>query len=511
MTIEAPSAAPRLPGDPSGFASRQGADLVPSASVLNPEPVRRRPVHTATARVLTVGGLAALIGLVAAATIDALRASHWNQPRPVLDGRMAVAAAVMLIGGVAWAVAAAVNARRAGVRDGVGPFTVPCVVAVQVASWFVVEHFAEGDQRRLAWAAWAGLVLVLHWGAVLKYRTTATVFDETEGHFSLVAWLPLLGGAVAVTSVFQQGALFGLPMVGAMSPWLVIEAYQAMAGWDRGCRTRITGVDPAAPKPVREQYAAALAQARIPGPGPERTSFHHTMIPRAMVLASLVLGLSLPAWVAILEHEGHVSVTGIHTEIDNEAGRLMTGLAVASLAAYGLGWLWWSVAAALNATSHSRWTVSAWSAPIGYAVSIAVVGSLPVITDRVATDLGTVLVMVGAFVLAIAHFAVLREYRHTAAAIGGAVAPWTRVIILPWAGLGFSIVIAFLSQALGDVVFERIMQGSWVVFYALYAVSLYSAMASFDRASRGGSSTRPGDDQLPEFLKKRRRSADRGA
>lgn len=504
MTIGAPSAAPRLPGDPSRFASRSGADLVPSASVFSPEPVRRRPVHTATARVLTAGGLTALIGLVAAATVDALRASDWKQPRPELDGRMAAAAAVMLLGGTAWAVAAAMNAGRAGVRDSVSPWFVPCVVAVQVASWFVVDHFADGDNRRLAWAAWAGLVLVLHWVAVLKYRTTATVFEESAGHFGLVAWLPLLGGAVAVTSVFQEGALFGLPMVGAMSPWLVIEAYQAMAGWDRGCRTRITGVDPAAPKPVHEQYAEALSQARATAPTPERTRFHHTMIPRAMVLASLVLGLSLPAWVVMLEHKGHVSVTGIHTEIDSEAGRLMTGLAVASLATYGLGWLWWSVAAALNATGHSRWTVSAWVAPLGYAVSIAVVGSLPAITDRVGTDMGTVVVLIGAFVLAVAHFAVLREYRHTAAAIGGAVTPWTRVIVLPWAGLGFSIVIAFLSEALGDVVFERIMQGSWVVFYALYAVSFYTAMASFDRACRGGSSTHPGDDQLPEFLKKRR-------
>ena len=70
------------------------------------------------------------------------------------------------------------------------------------------------------------------------------------------------------------------------------------------------------------------------------------MLPRAMVLASLVLGLALPAMIIVLEREGHVSVKGINTTLDDHAAGVMTGLVVAALVTYALGWLWWSVAAA---------------------------------------------------------------------------------------------------------------------------------------------------------------------
>ena len=471
----------------------------------------RAPLHTATQRVLAVAGLVALIALVAAETVDALRASDWVQPRPLVDGRMAAAAMAGLAGWVGWAVCASLNAGRAGVRDRPNPLLVPAVAVLQIASWFAVDEFATGDDRRLVWAAWAGAALILHWLATLAYRTSSAVFGEAFGHFTLLAWLPLLAGGVAVASVFQKGVVFGLPMAGAMAVWLVYEGYQAMATWDAECRARITGIDPAAPKPVAVQYAEAVAQVTRPPNEPARTNFHHTMLPRAMVLASLVLGLALPAMIIVLEREGHVSVKGINTTLDDHAAGVMTGLVVAALVTYALGWLWWSVAAALNATSHSRWSVDAWSAPAGYGVSVAALVVVPLVSERVDPDLATVVVLIGVFVLAIAHFAVLRAYRHTADSIGGAVAPWTRVIVLPWAALGFSILVAFLSKTIGDVLFERIMEAGWVLFYAAYAISLYSAMASFDRACRGRIAGGDGKRALPEFLKRRAHSADNGA
>ena len=82
------------------------------------------------------------------------------------------------------------------------------------------------------------------------------------------------------------------------------------------------------------------------------------------------------------------------------------------------------------------------------------------------------------------------------------------MIAIPWFALGFSVFAAFLAQALPDDPFERIMQGSWVVFYATFAVSLYLAMSSFDRACRGRSMHPVSRDALPEFLKRRRTGAD---
>ena len=508
MTFEVAPEGAHLPGDPSWYASRDAADLVPSAPVVTKARTRVRPLPTAPARVVAAGGLAALVVLVGLATLDALRATDWEQPRPRIDGAMVAAAVAMLCGWTCWAVLAAVNARRAGLRDVPNPLIVVAVGVLQVASWFAVDEFATDHNRRLWWAAWVGAAVLMHWLATLAYRTSSAVLGEAYGHFTLVAWLPLLAGGVAVAAVFHAGAVFGLPMVAAMAVWLVVEAFQAMATWDLECRVRITGVDPSAPKPVVEQYAEAVAKASPVMQVPAGTRFHHTLLPRAMVMASLVVGLSLPAWVIVLEQNGHVSVTGIHTTIDDEGTRWMTALVVAAMVGYALGWLWWSVAAALNATNRSRWSVAAWAAPVGYAISLAVVGAVPVISDHVDPELGTLVVLLGVFVLAIAHFAVLRAYRQTAAAIGGAVTPWTLVIMLPWAALAFSVIVAFLSKAIGDAVFERVMQGGWVAFYAGYAISLYSAMASFDRACSGTVLGRAGRGELPEFLKQRGRSAD---
>lgn len=516
MTDGHPTSAPLLPEElpnqaPVIAADRRLADRLLSAD-LHPEKDRlagRRPYPTLVFRFIAVAGLAALVGLVGLATYEALRDSDWEQPRPILDSRAAVAALAMALGGVLWGVFAALNARRAGIRDVVHPLVLPVVAAAQVGSWFAVERIVTGDQRRTAWAIWLACVLVAHFVVAVMYRSTAAVLGETYSQFSLIAWLPLFAAGVGVASTYTPGAVFGLPMVVALALWLVVEGYLAMAGWDRECRFRITGVDPSA-KPMGVQFEAEVSKAQARGEvvAPARESFHHTLLPRAMVLAALVLGLTLPAWVILLEHKGHVQVSGIDTTIDAEAGRLLTGLALASIVTYALGWLWWSMAAALNAASSSRWSVPVWSAPVGYVVSLATVAAAGAAQQHADSGSATVIVIVAAVVVAAAHFAVLRAYRRTAEAIGGSVAAWTRVIAVPLVAIGFSIIAAFLSSAIGDAVFERVMQASWIVFYGFFAISLHSAMASFDRACRGAKLSTVRFSGVPDFLKRRGSDAD---
>lgn len=491
-------------GMPTGQPTdRRLADRLLSSD-FNPERElrSRRPLPTAWARLLAAGGLLAVVLIVGSATLAALRASDWEKPRPELDMGAAWALAATAGGGVAWCVLGVLNARRAGLRNVVHWSVAPLVVALQAGSWFAVDRMVDSDRTR-AWAAWVGGVLLLHLLLTSMYRATAGEVGDIDAHFSLVAWLPLLGGVVAVLAVYEPGAVYGLPMVAAVSLWLVVESYQAMAGWDRECRTRITGVDASA-KSVAVEFEQAVQEraAREKQGGSERTGFHHTMLPRAMVLAALLLGLSLPAWVLLLERRGHMTVTGLDVTVDAAAGRLLAVLGVGAVATYAVGGMWWAVAAALNAANSSNWSVAPWAAPAGYAVSLATVIAMARLSERFDDDTATVVVLLGVFVLIAAHFAVLRAYRHTADAMGGASGPWTRVILLPMVAVGIAVPMGFLANYLADDVFEVIAHVGWVLLLAAYSASLYPAMESFDRACRGRLLLHVQFSGVPEFLKR---------
>jgi len=493
---------------PRVVADRHPADVLAATGFATPPPPRP-PIPTAALRVAIVVALLALIGLVAAASVDALRSSHWRRPRPVLTQEMGLAAAVLLAAGCLWAAIASLNARRAGLRTAPSPVLAPLAAVLIAGSGVAVDRIVA-THRDAVWSAWMAASLLAYGFVALNYRALARSMDDVDQHFGLVAWLPVFTGGLAIGAAHSEWFVFALPMVAAMSLWLPIELYLATAGWDRECRFRITGRDPHN-KPIREQFDEAVQQAsamrRIAEP--ERENYHHTMVPRAMVTAALGLGLTLPAWVILLEHNGRLEVSGVHTTVDAYAGRMLTGLVAATMITYGIGWIWWAVAAALNAQSHSRWSVSPWSAPIGYAVSAGVTIAAPVVLDRVEPDAGLVVVLFAGLMLAMAHFWVLRAYRRAADAMAGPTGPWTRVIAIPWVVVGFSLLAAVLGRILEDDLFSHVMQVSWVLFYAAYAASLYQAMASFDRACRGRMALHADREALPEFLKQRRGGADR--
>lgn len=500
----APQMAPQI------IADRHPADLLAATGLPAPAP-QRRPISTGVLRIGAVLALVALVGLLAAASVEALRDSRWRRPRPVLTQEMGLAAAVLVVCGALWATIASLNARRAGLRTAPSPVLAPLVALVIVGSGVAVDRVVT-QHRTAVWSVWAGAALLGSGFVALSYRATARNMEDLDQHFGLLAWLSLFAGGCAVGAVHNELFVFALPMVAAMALWLPIELFLALTGWDRECRFRLTGYDPRN-KPIREQFDEAVQQASSVRrtPEPERERYHHTMVPRAMVTAALGLGLTLPAWVILLEHNGRLEVSGVHTTVDSYAARMLTGLVGATMITYGIGWIWWAVAAALNAQSHSRWSVSPWSAPIGYVVSAGITVAAPVVLNHVGTDAGLVLVLFGGLMLAMAHFWVLRAYRRAAEAMAGATGPWTRVIAIPWVVAGFSLLAAVLGRILEDDLFSHVMQVSWVLFYAAYAASLYQAMASFDRACRGRVALHADRGPLPEFLKQRRGGADRSA
>ncbi|CAB4363340.1 unannotated protein [freshwater metagenome] len=227
-----------------------------------------------------------------------------------------------------------------------------------------------------------------------------------------------------------------------------------------------------------------------------------------MVLTSFILGLSMPAWVVLLERKGRLDWAGGDTVADPVARRLLVTLFVVMFGTYAVGWLWWSVAAAANAASLARWTVSPLLAPFGYLVTVGVVALVPEIDQRIAAQQRSALMVAGGVVIVIAHFGVLRAYRRTAEVIGGELAPWIRVIVLPWVALFVSLLLSFFGQVLDKAVFALVLGSLWVLFSLVDAASMYQAMASFDRACTGRRSVHSESDALPNFLTRQRATAE---
>jgi hypothetical protein len=257
-------------------------------------------------------------------------------------------------------------------------------------------------------------------------------------------------------------------------------------------------------KPTREETRAATSRPTRPALDANGLgNFHHTTTPRSMVLAAFLLGLSIPAWVVLLDRKGHVTWAGRHTTFDPVARQLVGGLLLAMLGAYALGWLWWSVAASLNATNHAQWSVPVWVAPLGYFLVVGSLAAVPNVNEHVAAHLRPFVWAVGIAVAVVAHFGVLRSYRRTAESIGASTSGWSRVIALPWIALVFSVLLSFFGQQLDEHVFIWVIGSAWVLFYLSYAVSFYRAMATFDRACFGRPLTSADLNTLPEFLKPR--------
>ncbi len=432
-------------------------------------------------RVLAFVGAAVSEAVLATAVLHALQASEWELARPVLDTRLAAAAAVMAVGAVWWMVTAIHNLRSLTSRTLIRP-SVVAIYAVPLIAWFGVDRFIDGDIRRWAWVGWVAVVLVAHCVVVLNFRSALATLGGLDSHLTAIAVLPALIAVTSVPSVFHQAAVFALPMAAALSAWLLVELWQAMAEWDRSCRPRVV-----------KASSEVLVEDR----------HHHTVLPRTMVLTSFMLGLSTPAWVVLLERKGHLVWAGRDTVADPVGRRLLVTLFVAMFATYAVGWLWWSAAAAANAASLARWTVSPLLAPFGYLVTVGVVALVPEITLRIAAEQRAAVMAAGGVVIVIAHFGVLRAYRRTAEVIGGELAPWVRVIALPWVALVVSLLLSFFGQMLDEAVFTLVLVSLWVLFYLVDAVSMYQAMAAFDRACTGRHSVHSDTEVLPDFFARR--------
>ena len=169
-----------------------------------------------------------------------------------------------------------------------------------------------------------------------------------------------------------------------------------------------------------------------------------------------------------------------------------------------LGWFWWGITAAVNARKRTRWAVSPTWLPVSYLLVAMAAGGAAVSKHWLDHDVKYAYVGAGAFALCV-YFATLGTYSKTAAAVGSESKYFTRLIVIPWVVLAMAGVVAFFSSFLSAQVRLALYLVLELV-QGVYGLTMYQAMAAFDRACAGTRLTRADDDEaIKHFLKIPRR------
>lgn len=224
-----------------------------------------------------------------------------------------------------------------------------------------------------------------------------------------------------------------------------------------------------------------------------------TVVPRAICVTGFFIAFAYPAVLLWLNQKGHADLVNGAFRLDDVSKRVTTVMLLGAAACMLLGWLWWGVAAAINARRKARWTVTPWFVPLTYlTVAAAAVGAG--ISERwLGDDADYVRIVALAFAV-VMYFATLSAYRRSAQAIGGATKYWTRLIVLPWMIAVSGGVFGFFSEFLP----ARAVLGAYVLLQlaqGLYGLFMYQAMTAFDRASIGTHQLQQNDQDFAKFLK----------
>ena len=261
-------------------------------------------------------------------------------------------------------------------------------------------------------------------------------------------------------------------------------------------------IEPAAPGERVRQHRPAFTLHRPDQPG----SSHHTVLPRTMVITGLLAALGSPLLFGLLYQQGHFDIIGTDWFFD-ERGRSVAVAAVTAVGACtGLGWIWWTIAASLNARQRARYAVSPWFAPLAAVLIVGCLWLLPsaIETFRENTDDTRLVALCAALISLpmIAFFSTLGAYRRAANSIGASQQPWNVIIVLPWSMVAANLLSRFFTFAAGDS-YLAIVGIVNLAALGVMVFSLYQAMAGFDRACAGRQLAAADRGEVPDFLRRR--------
>jgi hypothetical protein len=238
-----------------------------------------------------------------------------------------------------------------------------------------------------------------------------------------------------------------------------------------------------------------------PAPSPEENVRHfHTWLPRQMVAVGLFGMQLMPVALYFLDDDDHIGFARGRLVVDEVGRESLRVVWVVGLASAWVGWLLWTIAAALNARGRSRWSISPLSLPMAYVFVAGLAIGAAAFTENFTNQYSGPAIIIVASVGLICHLGVLAAFRRAAVAIGAPDSPWTRVMVLPFAIGCITALATFFTRAIAS-------QASYVAFSAsTFALSLFmvaswvTAMASFDRSCVGRQMSHE-NMEIPAFLR----------
>ncbi|MEY4338648.1 MAG: hypothetical protein RLZ14_498 [Actinomycetota bacterium] len=224
-----------------------------------------------------------------------------------------------------------------------------------------------------------------------------------------------------------------------------------------------------------------------------------TVMPRAICVSGFFVGFAAPAVFLMLNQRGHADLINGRFHPDEFARRVLTVTLVGGAVCMLVGWLWWSVAASLNARRTAKWSVSPFYVPSTYA-AVAVAA---LIGWKAEQWVGGRVAWVRAAALLFAlvmYFATLTEYRRLAHAVGSSTRHFTRLIVVPWAAAAVAVVFVAVYRYLPSrgllvgFLMAQLVQG-------VYGLTMYRAMDGVDRSTAGTRMTHHEGQDFTKFLK----------
>jgi hypothetical protein len=226
---------------------------------------------------------------------------------------------------------------------------------------------------------------------------------------------------------------------------------------------------------------------------------HDTMVARTLTVAGFFILFAFPAVALVLNDGGHLTYKHRALHLDEQAHRIVAVMLSGAAGCLLVGWLWWAVAASLNAGKRSRWAVSPFFVPVTYILY----GMLALIAGLSKQVLGHnhLYGWLGALGCAVViYFSTLGAYSKTAQGVGSPSTYFTRLIVIPWATLAGSLVALFFARYLSEEA-RLIVFLLFVLVQGFYGLTMYQAMIHFDRACAGTRLGHDDPDAVANFLK----------
>ncbi len=219
-----------------------------------------------------------------------------------------------------------------------------------------------------------------------------------------------------------------------------------------------------------------------------------------MVTLGLYGGLLMPVALYFLDDDDHIGFSKGRFVVDpvgQESLRVVGGVGAALTL---VGWLLWTITAALNARAKSRWSISPLSLPMAYVFVVGLALGASVFTEDFTNQYTAMAILIVASVGLICHLGVLAAFRRAAVAIGAPDTPWTHVMVLPFVIGLVTAFGSFFTQAISSPASYLALSGATLLLSLLMVASWVRAMTSFDRSCVGRQMTHE-NMEIPEFLR----------